>query len=452
MDNKSKRRRTSSSRKPVGKTGNVRRGSNRSLQKIQPKSVNNRRKKGISKVKVAGVILAILLVVYMIFIFEMPANYPKEVSVESIRVDSASISLKMNTNTYKNKLIPLEYLLALGDGDITLVEEKEQTITFSDGTVLVLREGSRKIKIDGKNERLNAPVMTLDSGLILVPGEIIEVIYPDNATFIDGIATFNLGGEKGEDFSLFTGSEGYLRLVNQQNKLTAAYAPTDLVEVNTLGSIPAYGNNTQLRKQAADALVTMYDESGLTNLIMSSGFRNFEEQTRIFEEDLNSNIAAGLSEVEAEEETKKLVAVPGTSEHQLGLAVDFSIPEQVLTEEFKNTEAGIWLGENSYKYGFILRYLQEYTETTGIIYEPWHFRYIGYPHSEIVFKDGVPFDDYIIGLRDTKIRHYEADDGNSYIIWMLSDELVPINLEYAEENGVSVSTDNMDNVILTIPK
>ena len=445
---RSTRHRSSASSK--GKVGG---SGNRSLRKIQPQSVNGKKKKNNKPIKIAGVVFGLLLAFYFIFIFEFPANYPKTVAVEEMKVSSESISIKMTTSTYKGKLIPLEYLLALGNGEITTVEDKEKTITFADGNQITLKEGSRKVKINGKTKRLNAPVMTLDDGMILVPGELLEELYPDTGTFEDGVATFNLIGTKTtEDYTQFTGAEGYLRLVNKSNQLTAAYAPTDLIDVNSLNSIPAYGDNTKLRKEAAEQLAAMYDNSGITNLIMSSGFRNFEEQTSLFEEETNSNIAAGLSESDAEAKAGTLVAVPGTSEHQLGLAVDFSITEVVLTEDFKNTTAGQWLANNSYKYGFILRYTLEQSEITGIVYEPWHFRYIGYPNSEIVYKEGIAFDTYIENLRENKIKHYTADDGINYTIWLLSGNLIPKNLEFIAENGVSVSTDNMDNVILTLPE
>lgn len=425
---------------------------NRSLQKIQPQSSKGKRKR-TNPIKIAGGILGILLIFYLIFIFEFPANYPKKAVVDEIKVSSLSISLKMTTSTYKEKLIPLDYLLAVGGGEITTVGEKEKTLSFADGTQVVLKEGSRKVKINGKNVKLKAPVMTLEDNFILISGDIIERLFPDEGTFKDGVATFNLiGTEAKGEYAEFTGGEGYLRLVNKDNKLTAAYAPTDLIDVNSLNSIPAYGDNTKLRKQAAEALAAMYNGSGVTNLIMSSGFRNYEEQTALFKEETNSNIAGGMSQADAEAKAGTVVAVPGTSEHQLGLAVDFSIPEVVLTEDFKNTTAGKWLADNSYKYGYILRYTQEQSATTGIVYEPWHFRYIGYPHSEIVYKEKLAFDTYIENLRKDTIKQYTTNEGVNYAIWLLSDKLIPTKLEFIEGNGVGVSTDNMDNIILTLPK
>lgn len=425
---------------------------NKSLKKIQPKSSKYKGKRSNS-IKITGIFLGILLVFYFIFIFEFPANYPKKVVVDEIKVSPVSISLKMTTNTYKGKLIPMDYLLALGGGKITIIGEKEKTILFVNGTKVVLNEGSRKVKINGKNVKLKAPVMTLKDNFILISGDIISKLFPEQGSFKDGVASFNLieTETKGE-YVEFTGGEGYLRLVNRFNKLTAAYAPSDLIDVNSLNAIPAYGDDTKLRKHAAEVLAAMYKDSGITNLIMSSGFRNYKNQATLFEEETNSNIEAGMPQVDAEDKARTLVAVPGTSEHQLGLAVDFSIPNVVLTEDFKNTAAGKWLVNNSYKYGYILRYNQEQSDITGIVCEPWHFRYIGYPHSEIVYKDKVAFDTYIENLRKNRIKQYTTNEGVDYVIWLLSGNLIPSKLKFIEENGVGVSTDNMDNIILTLPK
>ena len=118
---------------------------------------------------------------------------------------------------------------------------------------------------------------------------------------------------------------------------------------------------------------------------------------------------------------------------------------------FGDTTEYKWVVENCAKYGFILRYPKGKENITGVIYEPWHFRYIGYPHSEILYKEKIVYDTYIENLRKAKIKEYQADDGIKYAIWLLTGNLVPEKLTYIEENGVAVSTDNMDNVILTIP-
>ena len=104
--------------------------------------------------------------------------------------------------------------------------------------------------------------------------------------------------------------------------------------------------------------------------------------------------ATGLAD--AETEAGRQVAVPGTSEHQLGLAVDIvDLDHQLLDESQEQTAVQQWLMANSWRYGFILRYPTAKTETTGIIYEPWHYRYVGQEAAAEIYQQGVCLEEYI---------------------------------------------------------
>ncbi len=425
---------------------------NRSLRKIQPKGRN---KKIYSKspfsnlVNKVGIIFGIILVFYMIFIFEFPANYPDKFKVSSMSLDSKEITMKIETDSYKGRLIPLELLLTMGKGEITLIGEKETTIIFSDDKKIILKEGSRKVKIDGKTLKFDAPVVTYKK-LVLIPGELAEELFPKKFKFDDGKISFTLSNDIPEgEYHSIDDYDGYLRLVNRENLLSKNYEPTDLVNVNSLKSITAYGTNTSLREEAAQALAKMYNENNV-GYAMSSGFRTFDIQTQLFDQKVAENISAGKTEEQAKADASTIVAIPGSSEHQLGLAVDFAIPGVVLTEEFKNTEAGKWLSDNSYKYGFVLRYTKEQTTITNIIFEPWHFRYIGFPHSEILYKEGIVFDTYINILREEKVKYYKDEKNDNYIIWLLSGLLKPEKFEFNTSNGIGVSSDNGEDIILTM--
>jgi D-alanyl-D-alanine carboxypeptidase len=110
--------------------------------------------------------------------------------------------------------------------------------------------------------------------------------------------------------------------------------------------------------------------AGKGTLILNSGFRTYKTQKALYN---RTKAARGLAVAE------KLSARPGHSEHQLGLAADFSARGQgcVIMVCFGTTEAGIWLAENAHKHGFIVRYQKGYKSITGFQYEPWHFRYVG---------------------------------------------------------------------------
>ena len=90
------------------------------------------------------------------------------------------------------------------------------------------------------------------------------------------------------------------------------------------------------------------------------------------------------------------VALPGTSEHGLGLALDLiSNQYSELDEKQAETKEAKWLEENCYKYGFILRYPPEKTAETGIIYEPWHYRYVGQEAAKEIMESGVTLEEYL---------------------------------------------------------
>lgn len=136
---------------------------------------------------------------------------------------------------------------------------------------------------------------------------------------------------------------------------------------------------------------------GLSPLICSS-YRSEEEQERLYQNQVNRLLDAGFSQAEAEAEAGKVVAEPGTSEHQLGLAVDIvDVNNQNLDESQADTQVQQWLMRNSWKYGFILRYPAEKSAITGIIYEPWHYRYVGKEAAADIYERGICLEEYLEG-------------------------------------------------------
>lgn len=102
----------------------------------------------------------------------------------------------------------------------------------------------------------------------------------------------------------------------------------------------------------------------------------------------------GLEDAKAK--AGRQVAVPGTSEHQLGLAVDIvDVSYQLLDTNQENTDVQKWLLENSWRYGFILRYPTDKTDITGIVYEPWHYRYVGKEYAKEIYEKGVCLEQYL---------------------------------------------------------
>ena len=117
-----------------------------------------------------------------------------------------------------------------------------------------------------------------------------------------------------------------------------------------------------------------------------SGYRTQEEQEKLFQEEIDGNLAEGYSEEEARELAQQWVAVPGTSEHQLGLAVDLG---------GATYDVFFWLQEHSWEYGFIWRYPGDKTDLTGTAEEVWHYRYVGKEAAKEIYEQGVCLEEYL---------------------------------------------------------
>ena len=185
---------------------------------------------------------------------------------------------------------------------------------------------------------------------------------------------------------------GNLYLVNREFAVSSDYEPDDLV----LPNVKRTGNTVMLRAEAANALEQLFaaaKEQGHT-LVAVSGYRSYRTQSNIFARKVNSvgKRAAML-----------LVAPPGTSEHQLGLAMDIGCQgEMGLESSFGRTEEGKWVAQNCHRFGFIIRYKEEWTDITGYAYEPWHLRYIGKEHAQRVWEADIPLEYYIEEQRNAQ--------------------------------------------------
>jgi zinc D-Ala-D-Ala carboxypeptidase len=181
-----------------------------------------------------------------------------------------------------------------------------------------------------------------------------------------------------------------LALVNKMFALPDNYNPTDLVKPNVSFS---FGNETieksLMRKEAALALEKMFTEAKTNGieLYAVSGYRSYERQRIIFDAEVKKS---------GEEKAAQVVAVPGNSEHQSGLAMDISAKsaDLGLTESFGETFEGKWLAANAHKYGFILRYPKGKESITGYQYEPWHFRYVGVSAAQTIFEKNITLEEY----------------------------------------------------------
>lgn len=185
--------------------------------------------------------------------------------------------------------------------------------------------------------------------------------------------------------------EWNLILVNPWNKLPDDFS----VKLTTIK------NGHAIDERAYPDLQAMMDAAraaGLSPIICSS-YRTNEKQQILFSNEVRQCLARGYSQKDAESEAGKSIALPGTSEHQLGLAVDIVASSyQILDKEQENTAEQKWLMENAHKYGFILRYPSNKSEVTGIKYEPWHYRYVGKEAAKEIYEQGLCLEEYLENL------------------------------------------------------
>lgn len=230
----------------------------------------------------------------------------------------------------------------------------------------------------------------------------------------------------------------YTLLVNAENLLDKSFKPTPQVKVT--GVKRATSAAVYLEKTTAEALKAMfeaaaqvteyayvgadgkeklaqYGDDGMV-LYLKSGYRSYGTQATVYANylDRNNGVDDGY------------VAKPGSSEHQSGLCADILNADYAgrptMTQDFKWTPEAQWMKENCAEYGFILRYTEEAEDTTGIKFEPWHFRYVGEAVAAYIMAMEITLEEFTEAVKDA-MDDFEARGGN------VEEQLA---YEYAKEN------------------
>ena len=177
--------------------------------------------------------------------------------------------------------------------------------------------------------------------------------------------------------------KGNLIVVNEKNPVLDNEEENDLTQINITDTY------ILLKRSVVTLLTKILDEiDGWQNIFAVSGWRSFQEQKKIYDQSLKDN---GLAF------TQKYVATPGHSEHQTGLAFDLGLREgtvDLICPAFPYTGICQSFREKAIQYGFIERYPKNKEHITGIAHEPWHFRYVGMPHAEIVTRKNLCLEEY----------------------------------------------------------
>ncbi len=186
----------------------------------------------------------------------------------------------------------------------------------------------------------------------------------------------------------------YMVLVNPDNSVSNDFiSAVDRASIND-----KYTSGSDSSKYLDERIVEHFEsmckaaaDDGIT-LISISAYRSYNYQLSLYNRRVERCMREdGLSEADAKKKAATIVALPGTSEHHLGLAVDINSVET----SFEDTAAFRWLQQNAENYGFILRYPKDKQDITKIIYEPWHYRYVGVEHAKAMNDLGMCMEEYV---------------------------------------------------------
>lgn len=194
--------------------------------------------------------------------------------------------------------------------------------------------------------------------------------------------------------------DAFLLLVNPDHPLSKDYVPQNLTNV----SDPRYDPPAQMVETAATALKAMFLEmkaNGYTDVTVTSGYRSYSSQNYYFESYVDKEMKnnPSLTRAQAEAIVVTYSCRPGTSEHQSGLCCDMH-NLRAADVSFAKQEVAQWLAQNSWKFGFVVRFPESKTNVTGISYEPWHFRYVGRYHAEKMFRNNMCLEEYVAAYQN----------------------------------------------------
>lgn len=230
--------------------------------------------------------------------------------------------------------------------------------------------------------------------------------------------------------------KGNLLLVDKQYPVHPEGVKSDIVYVahedDLLRGYGILDQKIMLSRQVAQEFQRMVEvagEEGVRYFLVSSGYRDFAKQDELYREKGSD------------------YALPaGHSEHNLGLSLDIGSSLVMMNE----APEGAWLEKNAWKYGFILRYPKDKVRITGIQYEPWHFRYVGSPHSAVMYKNNLVLEEYLDMLKEKENITVEVEEEQYHIRYYRATRDTTVYIP--EQGQTEISGDNMDGVIVTVKK
>lgn len=230
--------------------------------------------------------------------------------------------------------------------------------------------------------------------------------------------------------------KGNLLLVNNQYPMSRDSIKTDIVVVaeqqDMDRSYVLLDQKLMLSRQVLEQfqhMIAAAAKDGVHSFLMNSGYRNWDKQNELYQQKGSD------------------YALPaGRSEHNLGLSLDIGSTLTMMNE----APEGEWLANNAWKYGFILRYPKDRVDITGIQYEPWHFRYVGLPHSAIMYQKNLVLEQYLELLKEKKDIDATVDGQDYHIRYY--DTTSAATIYVPQYDDYDISGDNKEGIIVTARK
>lgn len=252
---------------------------------------------------------------------------------------------------------------------------------------------------------------------------------------------------------------GFLQLVNISHEYTFNNTPDKVLKENNVSVYAEKSSNysvkdinVKLDKTVISALNSMLDDfsahlGGKKNVIVTQGLRTFDEQQAMLE-----------LKISQYGEDQTIAQKPGYSEHHTGYAFDISTFVDGVMGTFTGEGEYAWVHENAHKYGFVLRYPEDKEDITGISYESWHFRYVGVPHAQYMYENGLTLEEYIEQLalypfESGKLEVKDAVTGSVYEIYSVpvTEDGTQVPVPTSSTGSVyTLSGDNNGHIIVTV--
>ena len=194
--------------------------------------------------------------------------------------------------------------------------------------------------------------------------------------------------QKGNGKNMSKKNNWELVLVNARNKISENYNAS-IMEVEN-GQYVDERCYSQLKAMISDC------KNAGNSPVVCSSYRSHEKQILLFSNKIKELTGQGYSKKQAKKEAGKVVAIPGTSEHQTGLACDITDHYYEFKDSsLENTALYQWMSQHCQEYGFIVRFPKDKEDITGIIYEPWHFRYVGVEAATYIMEHDLCLEEFL---------------------------------------------------------